>query len=243
MTHDPAVPTDPAWRRSPIGAEALDSPELDAELARRTLADVALANRFLGGSAAVAYGMRRLFDAVEGRNPVSVLDVGAGAGDVLDRVRRMAARRGMSLTGVALDAHPAAARMARERQALPVRADAFALPIASGAIDFVVASQLLHHFARPAAVALLTELDRIARLGVVVADLRRTRRAALGIWLGSFVLGFHPISRADGVVSVRRGFTTAELASLCADAGLAAVVRRRPGFRVVAYWRKRDAYR
>jgi SAM-dependent methyltransferase len=147
------------------------------------------------------------------------------------------ARRGGMMSGLAIDWHREAAQMAGERKQPAVVGDGFRLPFVDGAVDVVVASQLLHHFTRAAGVGLIQELDRIARIGVVISDLRRTRLAVAGIWLAAHALGFHPVSRTDGVVSVRRGFTTDELTDLCVMAGVAATVHRRPGFRVVAHWR------
>jgi len=230
-------------RLSSVGSEALDTRALEPALARRTLSDVALANRFLGGYAAVRYGVGRVLGSGASPAHVTVLDVGAGAGDVLERLRRALGRGGAAVTGVALDFIPEAARMARERSQLAVIGDAFALPFADRSLDIVVASQLLHHFARPEAGALLCELDRVARRGVVIGDLRRARAGAWGIRLAALALGFHRVSRLDGVTSVRRGFSAAELRALCRDAGLPATVRRRPGFRLVAYWRKDHAHR
>jgi hypothetical protein len=98
-------------------------------------------------------------------------------------------------------------------------------------------SQLLHHFEGGAAARLLTELDRVARRAVVVSDLRRSWLAAAGFWLASFPLRFHPVTRHDGVVSVLRGFTAAELRHLITSAtGTTPVVRRSPGFRLTATW-------
>jgi ubiquinone/menaquinone biosynthesis C-methylase UbiE len=168
---------------------------------------------------------------------VVIADVGAGAGDVLEALAGNLRRDGHRVRGIALDFHAEAARMAREARLLSVRADAFHLPLASGSVDIVVASQLLHHYDPASAATLFTELERVARVGVVIADLRRTRAAAWGISAAALLLRFHPISRADGVLSVRRGFTVAELETLCRHAGYPAVVRRRPGFRLVAYWR------
>jgi hypothetical protein len=104
-------------------------------------------------------------------------------------------------------------------------------------VDIVLASQFLHHFSRDSVPGLVRAFDRIARLGVVICEPRRTRAAAAGIWLGSLALGFHRVTRRDGVLSVRRSFTAAELAERLADAGIQALVRRRPGFRLVAVWR------
>ena len=104
----------------------------------------------------------------------------------------------------------------------------------------VVASQVAHHFEGERLTRLLAELDRVARRLVVVGDLRRSYAAAGGFWAASRLLGFHPVTRHDGVVSVFRGFTAGELAAHVRAAAPGArdlVVRRRLGWRVVASWR------
>ena len=55
------------------------------------------------------------------------------------------------------------------------------------------------------------ELDRVARLCVIVCDLRRSRIAAGAFWLVAPLLRFHRVSQHDGVVSVLRAFTVVEL--------------------------------
>jgi coenzyme Q-binding protein COQ10 len=61
--------------------------------------------------------------------------------------------------------------------------------------------------------------------------------AAAGLWLASFPMRFHRVSRHDGVVSVMRGFTPGELAELVREAvGTRPVVKRRLGWRVTASW-------
>lgn len=222
---------------SPLGTEALDTPVLDRRIARATLRDIARANRMFGGHAAVVYGVKQLLDGERRSGPLTVADVGAGAGDVLVALERVLGHRGIRSVGVALDWHREAAAMARERRQLALVGDAFRLPLADRSADIVVASQLLHHCSRDAAVRLVQVLDRAARIGVVIADLRRSQMAAWGIGLAATLLRFHPVSRADGMVSVRRGYSRAELAEVCRRAGADATVRRRPGFRLVAYWR------
>jgi hypothetical protein len=84
---------------------------------------------------------------------------------------------------------------------------------------------------------MLRELHRVARRRVVVADLRRSWVAAAGLWLVSFPLGFHPVSRHDGVVSVLRGFDGQELAGMVREAvGVVPAVRHRFAWRVTASW-------
>jgi hypothetical protein len=94
-----------------------------------------------------------------------------------------------------------------------------------------------HHFATEEAISALRELNRVARRRVIVSDLRRSWVAAGGLWLVSFPLGFHRVSRHDGVVSILRGFDVTELSALVTDAvGVTPVVRKRAGWRVTASW-------
>jgi hypothetical protein len=75
---------------------------------------------------------------------------------------------------------------------------------------------------------------------VIVSDLRRSWIAAAGIWLASFPLRFHPVSRHDGLTSVLRGFAGDELHDLVDSAvGTTPQVRHRPGFRTTAAWTPR----
>jgi hypothetical protein len=84
---------------------------------------------------------------------------------------------------------------------------------------------------------LVKEMNRVARTRVVISDLRRSVVAASGLWVGSFLLGFHPVSRHDGVVSVMRGFLPYELEEIVTRAtGHRPIASRRLGFRLTTSW-------
>jgi len=118
-----------------------------------------------------------------------------------------------------------------------VRADAIRLPFRDHSVDIVMASQILHHFDTATAQAVVREMNRVARRRVVISDLRRSLVAAAGLWIGSFPLRFHPVSRHDGVVSVMRGFLPKELSDIVETAtGQRPAVRRRLGFRLTTSW-------
>lgn len=143
----------------------------------------------------------------------------------------------MRLRVFGVDGRMELVRATREWPAEGVCADALALPFADGAFDIVLASQVLHHFPRDEAIRLLRELDRVAKRRVVIADLRRSWVAAGGLWLISFPLGFHAVSRHDGVVSILRGFDGTELAEMVREAvGVLPRVRRQFAWRLTASW-------
>ena len=218
------------------GVELLDDPGADAALATRSLRDVAVANRCFGGTSAVLAELGPQLR--EGPGSLTLLDVGTGAGDIPERARALARRNGVTLETFGLERTVPVAAAARTRAGAMCVGDGMALPFADHSIDLVTCSQVLHHFEDADAAQLLREMDRVARRLVVVSDLRRSWPAAIGIWASSFALGFHPVSRHDGVLSVLRGYRSAELSALVArSVGTTPAVRDRRGFRITASWR------
>jgi SAM-dependent methyltransferase len=220
------------------GIELLDDPSTDTALATRSLQDVARSNRWFGGANAVIAELVPVLAAARGRRaPLTLLDVGTGAGDIPELARRIADRSGVRLLTMGLEVTPALAAASRPRSGDAIAGDALALPFADRSVDIVACSQVLHHFEAADGVRLLAEMNRVARVRVIVADIRRAWAAAAGLWVGSWALGFHPVSRHDGVVSVLRGFRAAELsAAVVAATGCLPSVRNRRGFRVTASW-------
>ena len=224
----------PARRR---GHEILDDPSLDPALARRSLRDVALANRLFGGRRAILRELAAIVRETPVGASIRLLDIGTGLGDIPAAAARVARRADRRMDTIGLELAPALAHDARRVCTSAVAADAVALPFADRSIDVVTCSQVLHHFEEDAARCLLRECTRVARRAVIIGDLRRSWLAVAGLWLSSFALGFHPVSRHDGVVSILRGFTRHDLAALIERAtGQRPVVRHALGWRVTATW-------
>ncbi len=231
--------------------EILDDPAVDPADRERSLRDVERSNFLFGGRRAVMLALRPLFDdiaktshAVAGpsarasrRPEASLLDVGTGRADLPWRAREIARRRGLALRTLAIDGAFSLLTEARHRVNDALCADALALPLADRSVDIVLCSQLLHHFDHDRGLALIAELDRVARHRVIISDLRRSWIAATGFAVAASVLRFHPITRHDGRISVLRGFTEGELGGMVVSAtGVQPAIRRRLGYRLTASW-------
>ncbi|HVD60481.1 MAG TPA: methyltransferase domain-containing protein, partial [Gemmatimonadaceae bacterium] len=225
----------PSRRR---GIEILDDPAVDPELMRRSMRDVERANALFGGRRAALAELSNAFRGIAGT--ATMLDVGTGRGDIPASAVALAGKMGITLHTIGMDMSLPLMEGVRNGNEHVLRGDALALPFRDKSVDIVLASQILHHFTEDAATALIVELNRVARSSVVISDLKRSLIAAAGLWLGSFPLRFHPVSRHDGVVSVMRGFLPAEVADLVQRAtGLRPRVERRLGFRVTTSWTPR----
>jgi 2-polyprenyl-3-methyl-5-hydroxy-6-metoxy-1,4-benzoquinol methylase len=217
------------------GTEILDDPAVDPEVMRRSMKDVERANILFGGRRAALAELCTALKKVS--QTATLLDVGTGRGDIAQSAERMAMERGVKLTTIGIDMSLPLVKELRNRNHHIVRGDALALPFRNKSIDIVLASQILHHFTEDSAADFIAEMNRVARVSVVISDLKRSLIAAAGLWLGSFPLRFHPVSRHDGVVSVMRGFLPAELADLVERAtGQRPRVSQRLGFRVTTSW-------
>jgi len=222
---------------APIGTELLDDPAADPVLAAESLRNIVRANRWFGGAAAVRFGLRRALHDVAGGTTVSLLDIGTGAGDLPNAARRWAERRGLHLVPMGIERSRVAARLAYRTGVPCAVACAGTPPVGDKSVDVVLVSQVVHHLDAGSAVRLLCTCDRLARRAVIITDLRRGTLGRLAFWVGARTLRFDPVTVADGMTSIRRGYTTLELRALLARAGVDGTVTRRPGYRLVAVWR------
>jgi 2-polyprenyl-3-methyl-5-hydroxy-6-metoxy-1,4-benzoquinol methylase len=219
-----------------IGTELLDDPAADPAAVAESLRNIARANRWFGGAAAVRFGLHRTLGQLPPGSHLSLLDLGTGLGDLPAAAVRWASRRGIRLSPVGIEVNRIAATLAC-RAGLPTAlACAGAPPIRDKSVDVILVSQVAHHLTSASVVHLLRTCDRLARRAVIVADLRRDALAGMAFWCGARLLGFDGVTIADGVTSIRRGFRTEELLGLMARAGVAGEVHRRPGSRLVASW-------
>ncbi len=206
--------------------ELLDSGRLSMEEVEQNLVDLARLNGLPGGTRASIGAIRRLAGAT---SDVRILDAGTGRADMPAAFVRHGWRT------VGLDVNPdvllVARRVTAHQPAIEiVEGDVRRLPFADDTFDVAHCSLLVHHLDPDDAVIGLRELARVARLGVVVNDLRRGTLPRAATWLTVHALGRSPVTRQDGMTSARRAYTLDELDGLLASAGLAARWRSTPWF-------------
>lgn len=191
----------------------------------QNLHEIQRINDWFGGSRALT---RHLFPLLANTPaPVRVLDAGTGGGGLSSAIARWAIRHRRAVEVVGLDLAWRNLRVARETTStLPgvplVQADALQPPLAAGSVDYVASILFMHHFSPEALAELLRACFACSRRGIVMSDLVRGRLPYLAYHLIAPLFARNHLTRADGLLSIRRAYRPAELRAIARAAGLPA---------------------
>jgi ubiquinone/menaquinone biosynthesis C-methylase UbiE len=226
------------FRKRSKELEHLDKGDYTPEEYEGCIVELQAVNKWLGDASALRSSL--LFDVERAHlQTFSVVDVGAGSGELLRVVAGWSQKtsRSSELVGVELNKRSARAILEQSSD-LPsissVQANAFHLPFANNQFDYAICSLFTHHFNNEQVIEVLRELSRVASRGIYVIDLHRHPipyyffRTLVPLFLHNRLI------REDGALSILRSFKPQELLHLALQAGLDRVeVTRRFPYRLV----------
>jgi 2-polyprenyl-3-methyl-5-hydroxy-6-metoxy-1,4-benzoquinol methylase len=196
-------------------------------------------NRWLLGYRPTLAWLKRLPPGF--RDPVHIVDVGCGGGDLLRQIAAWARKHGIAVRLTGIDLNPHATRAASESTPEElgitwVTGDAMAYQ-PEQTMDIAVSSLMAHHLEDEEIVALLRWMEATALVGWFINDLERDEWSyRMFKWVP-----WHRIVRHDGPVSFRRAFRREDWLRLLAAAELPlealTVERWRPGRLCVGRWK------
>ena len=204
--------------------EHLDKGDYTPEEYEGCIVELQRVNRWLGDTRALRNTLLRDV-AAEDLQSFSVLDVGAGSGELLRVIASWAreTKRQTRLVGLELNERSAKAIIEESRQypqIASVRGDAFRLPFVDQQFEYVICSLFTHHFRDPQVVELLREMSRVARRRIFVIDLHRDAVAYFFFTTVARLFLHNRLIREDGALSILRSFKPGELQKLAAEAKL-----------------------
>ena len=224
-----------------VTPELMDSDAATPAEIQQTLADLRRINRWFGGISTTRRMLERVFARVrnhssegcptlvapgvgatgwgsfQSRPELSLLDVGAGSGDVsLNAARQL--RPCVQIRVTLMDRMPA--HLPRNGTGT-VAGDALALPFLDRSFDLVTCSLLIHHLEREQIVQFVNQALRVAGVAVLINDLRREPLHLALMYAGYPI--FSRLTMHDGIASVRRAYTPQELQSILRDTEAASV--------------------
>ncbi len=175
-------------------------------------------------------------------NPMTILDVATGGGDIPIGLWKKTQRRGLAwkisgcdFSQTAID-HANSLAAASKAEVDFFRHNFLVDPIPQQ-YDVVISSLFLHHIQFDQVTAFLSKLKQSTRRLLLISDLRRCLSGWIFAWVGTRILSRSPIVHVDGPLSVCAAFTTGEAAALAKQVGLTdAVVQRKWPFRFLLSW-------
>jgi 2-polyprenyl-3-methyl-5-hydroxy-6-metoxy-1,4-benzoquinol methylase len=203
--------------------ELMDLPDADRRKLLRTIAQFDIINRLFSRSGAV---LNRFVIAPNrrARTPFTIADVGSGGGDIMRRMVRSCRDIALPVQAVCIDrderilAHAKGACHAYPE--IEVRQGDVTELKALGPFDYVFCNNFLHHFPDKEIPGILSLLHDSAKRTLLVSDLARSPFAYMGFALFAALFLHRSFAGFDGRLSIRKGFTSSELAAFAAEAGL-----------------------
>jgi ubiquinone/menaquinone biosynthesis C-methylase UbiE len=212
------------FKRRSYELEYIDTGSYTAAEYEDCIGELQLVNRWMGDVHTLKSTLLKEI-ASAGLKEFSLLDVGAGSGELLRVAATWARETGRNVRAVGLELNErSASSILEESRGFPeitsVRGDALALPFGDTDFDYVICSLFTHHFAEDQIIKILREMNRVARRRIIVIDLHRHPIAYFFYTtLGKLFLK-NRLIRHDGALSILRSFIAEELLALAKRAGL-----------------------
>jgi len=218
--------------------EHIDTGNYTAAEYEDCISELQFVNRWMGDAHSLKATLLREIES-QSLTSFSILDIGAGSGELLRVAATWARQTNRRLRAVGLELNERMAESILEESGRfdeigSVRGDALKLPFADAEFDYVMCSLFTHHLLDEQVVDVLREMSRVAKRRIFVIDLHRHPVAyLLYTTLGKIVL-HNRLLRHDGALSILRSFKRGELLELAQRARLRDVsVERHFPYRLV----------
>jgi SAM-dependent methyltransferase len=212
------------FRQRSYELENIDKGTYTPEEYEGCLVELQRVNEWLGDAKALRGSLLKEIER-RGLRSFSILDVGAGSGELLRVVAKWARETDRTPLLVGLELNQRSAEAILEQSAefpeiTSVQGSGLVLPFPNAAIDYVISSLTLHHFDDEGAVSILREMGRVARRGIFVIDLHRNPMAYFFYTTLGHLFLHNRLIREDGALSILKSFTPDELEKFGQQAGL-----------------------
>jgi ubiquinone/menaquinone biosynthesis C-methylase UbiE len=185
--------------------ELLDTGSGDLDEIIASLHDMGRVHRWFGGVSTTEMMVRRVAQH-SGMRKLTLLDVASGTGELPRIMAERLRRRSVYLKVTLLDRAPSHLLGAKNG----VIGNALAMPFSDRQFDIVTSSLFVHHLEPSDVVRFINEALRVARIAVLINDLRRSRLHLLAA-CAALPIFRSPLTWHDAPASVRSAYTINEL--------------------------------
>ena len=197
-------------------SEIMDDFDMEGEILRGNLDEIAKINRFLGGNRLTIQGVQDLLINIPKSTEVTIVDVGCGNGDMLRILADYGLKNNWNFQLIGIDANnftiSHAQHLSEKYSNISYQCeDIFEKSFEELKYDIVLCTLTLHHFKDNEIIYLLRVFYNNANIGVVINDLHRNVIAYRLYQVFCFLFRLNSMTTEDGLTSILRGFKKEEL--------------------------------
>lgn len=207
--------------------EIMDRPDLDPDQLIAALKGIGRLNRLSRADAVLWPPIHNAVKTANPDQPLRILDIAAGAGDIARRLLRRAQKMRLPLEIDVCDANNVAVALATKdakRAQLEKVTHAFQCDILREPLpadyDIIMGSQFLHHLTNSEALIVLQKMRNAARHSILLTDVLRTRLGYRLAYWAPRLFSRCTVIHIDGPLSIRAAFSLTEFQQLAKDADM-----------------------
>jgi 2-polyprenyl-3-methyl-5-hydroxy-6-metoxy-1,4-benzoquinol methylase len=173
-------------------------------------------NYLLGGNYVTLNGVKQLTEALPTNNPITIVDLGCGSGDMLRWIRRWLEKKKIPAILKGIDANPNVVKYASAHTPAACEIqyeniNIFSEEFKAQKFDVVTGTLFFHHFTNTELVAFLKQLKKQTSVGLIINDIHRHWFSYYSIkWLTQ-LFSKSIMVKHDAPQSVLRAFSKDEL--------------------------------
>lgn len=209
--------------------EIMDDLSMEGELLTKALDEINLVNRFLGGHQVAISGLKKILlkkkilassqktsKDFDSNKPIKIVDLGCGGGDTLKAIETWAKDQNLPLQLFGIDANAFTLQYAQKNTRSDsniqyLQQNIFSSNCSFKDYDIVICSLFLHHFTEEELLVFFQKCKTSNVKALLINDLQRHWLPYYLFKLLTWALRANPMTKADGGLSIRKGFTRKEL--------------------------------
>ncbi len=194
--------------------ELMDDHQLDKGSLKKAYADINRCNTLLGGTTITLDTIQNLVRK-HPKKSYTIYDVGCGDGHMLRKIADVYDNKGIALNLVGIDIRDDILAIAKEASTAYPAIEYKNVDILSldkeEQCDILLCTLTMHHFSEKELNKFIRKFAELAKVGIIVNDLERSKLAFILFKLFSLFFISSEVARKDGLISIQKGFRKSEL--------------------------------
>lgn len=199
--------------------EQLDDLSLSGKVLFNALSSLKFINRVFGNHRQLSNSVLKYCKTHPSKKNFRIVDLGCGGGDSISRIANKLEQKGIRASFIGIDGNAQSTAYANTKYAAAkniqfitknILEDSFSMPDC----DLIISSHFMYHFKDDKLVKFLKNAKEKKIDYFIFSELNRNKVAYRLFKLSGFMLPISKVAKKDGLLAIRRAFTTKEIENI-----------------------------